>query len=142
MDTLALLRNLNPAWLASCKAFFGMNFNTLVTLLSERSSLSGNYQWKPELDANGRPLLHNVPVVILPSLSSATANAQGTVGLGDFSRCFRRVVKNSLTILRYSDAPGLAEYGIFAYEGFLRTSFGVLASASSDSPIKFLTQHA
>jgi HK97 family phage major capsid protein len=141
-DTLALLRSINPAWLASSKAFFGMNYSTLVTLLSEKSSLSGNYQWKPRTDANGRMLLHNIPVVLMPSLPSATATAQGTVVVGDFSRCLRRVIKNSMTILRYSDAPGLAEYGIFAYEGFLRTSFGVLASSSSDSPIKFLTQHA
>jgi HK97 family phage major capsid protein len=139
-DTLNLLASVNPAYLNQPKTFFAMNFSTFVHLLKEKDS-QGRYQWNPRTDANGRLLLHNVPVVVMPSLSNATAGAQGTVVVGDFSRAIRRVVKDSMKIQRYEQAPSLAENGLVAYEGFLRTSFGVLAS-SSDSPIKYLTQAA
>lgn len=140
-DCLSLMSSIDPAYLASPKCFWGMNFTTLMGLIKQKDS-TGRYIWHPRTDDNGRLLLWEKPIVLMPSLPNATASAQGTVVLGDFSRCIRRVVKNSMTLLRYQNAPGLAEYGLFAYQAFLRTSFGVLASASSESPIKYLTQAA
>lgn len=139
-DILSLTGSVDPAYLASSKCFFGMNFSTLISLLKLKDT-AGRYQWKPRTDANGRLLLYEKPIVLMPSLDSIGANKKCVV-LGDFSRCIRRIVKNSMTMLRYQNAPGLAEYSLLAYQAFLRTSFGVLASSSSDSPIKYLTQAA
>ncbi|MCU1240984.1 MAG: phage major capsid protein family [Candidatus Acidoferrum typicum] len=140
-DTLTLMQSVDPAYLASPKCFWGMNNNTLISLLRLKDA-QGRYLWKPRSDANGRLLLWEKPIVLMPSLPNAIANAEGTVVLGDFSRAVRRVVKNSMRIMRYEQTVGLAEAGIVGYQAFLRTSFGLLASSSSDSPIKYLTQHA
>lgn len=140
-DAANLMLSLNPAYLNQPKTFFACSFPTLVSMLKLKDS-QGHYQWTPSRDANGRYLLFGIPVIVMPSLPNCQGAATGTKGglvLGDFSRCIRRVVKDSMTILRYSNALGLAENGVFAYEAFLRTSFGVLASASSDSPIKYVT---
>jgi HK97 family phage major capsid protein len=140
-DTLNLLQSVDPIYLNQPKTFFGMNFSTLMGLLKIKDA-DNRYVWNPRTDANGRLLLHNIPIVLMPSLPSAAVNAVGTVCVGDFSRCIRRVVKDSMKIQRYEQAPNLAENGLVAYEGFLRTGFGVLASSSSSSPIKYLTQAA
>jgi HK97 family phage major capsid protein len=139
-DTLNLLASVDPAYLNKPKTFFGMNFSTLILLLKQKDS-QGRYQWHPRTDANGRLLLHNIPVVLMPSLPSVAASAVGTIVLGDFSHCIRRTVKNSLRLMRYTQADNLAENGLVAYEGFLRTGFGVLTSGNITAPpIKYLTQ--
>jgi len=135
-DCLALLESVDPEYLESSKAFFGMNFKTMATLLRQTST-TGSLIWKPKYDSNGRPLLANIPVVILPSLANVATGSKSVV-CGDFSRCIRRQVQN-VRVIRYEQAPNLVENGIVGYQGFLRSDFGVLTSASSDSPIKFLT---
>jgi HK97 family phage major capsid protein len=141
-DILNLLSSVNPAWLNQPKTFFGMNFSTMVGLLKLKDA-QARYLWNPRFDANGRPLLFNIPVILLPSLPSAASLAAGTVVLGDFSMAVRRTVKNSMKLMRYVQADNLAENGLVAYEGFLRTSFGVLTNSNITSPpIKFLTQAA
>ena len=137
-DILTLMGSLDPAYLSQPKTFFGMNFSTMIGLLKLKDS-QGRYQWKPRVDANGRPLLHNVPVVLMPSLSNV-ATGNKPIVLGDFSRCVRRIVKDSMKIQKYEQTATLAENGLIAYEGFLRTSFGVLTSSNIVSPpIKHLT---
>jgi HK97 family phage major capsid protein len=138
-DVLALLGSVDPAYLSSPKAFIGMNNTTLLSLLRQKST-TGSFIWKPKYDANGRPMLANVPVVILPSLPNVAASSKSVVA-GDFSRCIRRQV-SQVRVIRYEQAPNLAEQGIVAYQAFMRTDFGVLTSSSSDSPIKYLTTHA
>jgi HK97 family phage major capsid protein len=136
-DTVELMKSLDPAYLNQPKTFFGMNFNTLGTILKLKDS-QGHPIFNLPRDANGRYLLHGVPVVILPSLPNV-ATGNKPVVLGDFSRLLRRTVGSSFKIQRYSQTPSLAENGLVAFEGFLRTSFGMLASASSSSPLKYLT---
>jgi HK97 family phage major capsid protein len=140
-DAANLMLSINPVYLNQPKTFFACSFPTLVSMLKLKDS-NGHYQWTPSRDANGRYLLFGIPVIVMPSLPNCQGAVTGTKGglfLGDFSRCLRRIVKDSMTILRYSNSAGLAENGVFAYEAFVRCSFGVLASASSDSPIKFVT---
>jgi HK97 family phage major capsid protein len=136
-DCLNLMASVDPAYLESQKCFWGMNFSTLVSLLRQVDT-AGRYQWKPRTDANGRLLLFEKPIVLMPALANVGANNK-PVFLGDFSKAVRRTVNNSLTILRYEQSASLAENGVVAFQAFLRTSFGVLASSSSDSPIKYLT---
>jgi HK97 family phage major capsid protein len=138
-DVLALLGSVDPAYLSSPKAFIGMNYTTLLSLMRQKST-TGSFIWKPKYDANGRPMLANVPVVILPSLPNVAASSKSVVA-GDFSRCIRRQV-SQVRVIRYEQAPNLAEQGIVAYQAFMRTDFGVLTSSLSDSPIKYLTTHA
>ena len=141
-DCLSLMASVDPAYASSSRCFWLMNFATMVSLMKLKAAGSGNYMWEPTRDANGRLLLFERPIVLCPSLPNAAANAQGTVCFGDFSRAIRRTVKGSLRILRYEQTVSLAENGLVGFQGFLRTSFGILSSPSSDSPIKFLTQHA
>jgi HK97 family phage major capsid protein len=137
-DILTLMGSLDPAYLSQPKTFFGLNFSTMIGLLKLKD-LQGRYQWKPTYDSNGRPLLYGTPVVLMPSLSNV-ATGNKPVVLGDFSRCVRRIVKDSMKIQRYEQAATLAENGLLAYEGFLRTSFGVLTSGNiTNPPIKYLT---
>jgi len=136
-DTIQLMKSLDPAYLNQPKTFYAMNFNTLAALLLLKDS-AGHPIWNPQTDANGRFLLHGVPVIVMPSLANVATGNKAIV-LGDFSRCLRRVVKDSFKIQRYSQTPSLAENGLIAFEGFVRTSFGVLASTSSSSPLKYLT---
>jgi HK97 family phage major capsid protein len=140
-DCLSLMASVDPAYLASPKCFWAMNNATLIGLLGQKDS-TGRYIWRPRADENGRLLVWEKPVVIMPSLPSAAPSAVGTVLIGDFSKCIRRIVRNSMTMLKYTNAPGLVEYGLLAYQTFLKTSFGVLSSTSSESPIKYLTQAA
>jgi HK97 family phage major capsid protein len=137
-DCLSLMGSLDPAFLNQPKTFFAMNFQTMINLLKIKDS-SGRNVWHPRYDANGRALLYGIPVCIMPSLPNATTGNHAVV-LGDFSFALRRLVRDSLKVQRYHQVPTLAENGLVAYEGFLRTSFGVLASSSSTSvPIKYLT---
>jgi HK97 family phage major capsid protein len=135
-DVLALLESVDPEYLESPKAFIGMNHNVMLSLMRQTST-TGSLIWKPRYDSNGRPLLANIPVVILPSLANVATGSKSVV-CGDFSRCVRRQVQ-SVRVIRYEQAPNLVENGIVGYQGFLRSDFGVLTSASSDAPIKFLT---
>jgi hypothetical protein len=74
-------------------------------------------------------------------MPSIAVNAKA-VALGDMSRFFVRTVKNSLKLMRYQEAAGLVENGLFAFEGFVRSNSGLLIPSGADSPVKFLTQAA
>jgi hypothetical protein len=71
-------------------------------------------------------------------VASVGANAVPVIAL-DMSRWFQRTVKRGMTLLKYKDAPGLAENGLSAVQGFWRTNGGLLLVSGSDSPAKFIT---
>jgi HK97 family phage major capsid protein len=139
-DLLGLMGSLDPAYLASPKCFWAMRFSTLITLYQLRDS-AGRNLIKPRRDANGNPLILDIPVAICPSMPAIAVNAKA-VALGDFSRFFVRTVKNTLSLKRYSQSPGLAENGLVAFEGFVRSNAGLLVASGADSPVKYLTQAA
>jgi HK97 family phage major capsid protein len=139
-DLLNLMGSVNPSYLASPKCFWLMNFATLISILKLKDS-SGRYQIHPRTDANGNTLILEKPVAICPSMPSIAVNAKA-VALGDMSRFFVRTVKNTLKLMKYSEAAGLAEYGLFAFEGFMRSNSGLMVPSGADSPVKYLTQAA
>jgi HK97 family phage major capsid protein len=139
-DLLSLMGSVNPAYLASPKCFWLMNFATLISVLKLKDT-AGRYLIHPRTDANGNILILEKPVAICPSMPSIAVNAK-CVALGDFSRFFVRTVKNTLKLMRYQEAAGLAENGLFAFEGFMRSNSGLLVPSGADSPIKYLTQAA
>jgi hypothetical protein len=51
---------------------------------------------------------------------------------------FQRTVKNSLKLLRYQDAPNLAQFGNFGFQAFISTNGGLL-KAGAGSPVQFIT---
>lgn len=139
-DLVELEQSVDHAYRLSSKCFWGMHPTTWKIIEKLKDAQGRPIFGYLRYDALGRPLIFGKPVILMPSLPTpGTSGAQGVVVFGDFSRCVRRIVKNSMTILRYTNAPGLIENGLIAYEGFLRTSFGVLSQATSDSPIKYLT---
>jgi HK97 family phage major capsid protein len=109
---------------------------TLNTLLKTKDS-SGRYQQVIQSTADGYTLFGK-KIAVAPSAPVVAANAAGVVIAGDFSYWFQRTVKNSLRLLRYQDAPNLAEYGTFGFQAFMRTNGGLL-KAGSGSPVKFIT---
>jgi HK97 family phage major capsid protein len=137
-DLYALMDSVDPAYLASPKCYWTMSFATLISILKLKDS-SNRYLFHPRTDADGNVLLLEKPVAICPSMPAIAASAT-SVALGDFSRLFVRVVKNSLKLQKYSQAPNLAEYGLFAFESFVRSNAGLLVVSGADSPIKYLTQ--
>jgi HK97 family phage major capsid protein len=139
-DLYNLMASVNPAYLASPKCFWLMNFATLISILKLKDS-SGRYQIHPRTDANGNALIFEKPVAICPSMPSIAVNAK-SAAIGDMSRFFVRTVKNSLKLMKYSETPGLVDNGLFAFEGFMRSNSGLLVPSGADSPIKFLTQAA
>jgi HK97 family phage major capsid protein len=139
-DLYSLMESVDPAYLASPKCYWLMNFSTLISILRLKDS-SGRYQIKPRTDANGNVLLLEKPVALCPTMPNVAASAN-SVALGDMGRFFVRTVKNTLKIMRYQETPGLVEYGLYAYEGFVRSNSGLLVPSGADSPIKYLTQAA
>jgi HK97 family phage major capsid protein len=139
-DLLNLMGSINPAYLASPKCFWAMNFATLISILQLKDSVGRNLV-HPRTDANGNFLLLERPVALCPSVPSVAVNSKSVL-LGDFSRYFVRIVRNTLRLMKYSEAAGLAENGLFAFEGFVRSNSGLLVPSGADSPIKYLTQAA
>jgi HK97 family phage major capsid protein len=137
-DLLNLMGSIDPSYLSSPKCFWAMRFSTLIGILQLKDS-SGRNLVHPRTDANGNFLLLEKPVAICPSVPSVAVNSKSVL-LGDFSRMFVRTVKSSLKLMKYSEAVGLAEAGLFAFEGFCRANSGLLVASGADSPIKFLTQ--
>ena len=139
-DLLGLMGSLDPAYLASPKCFWAMRFSTLISLYQLKDS-AGRNLIKPRRDANGNPLVLDIPVAICPSMPAIAVNAK-SIAIGDFSRFFVRTVKNTLSLKRYSQSPGLAENGLVAFEGYVRSNAGLLVASGADSPVKYLTQAA
>jgi HK97 family phage major capsid protein len=139
-DLLGLMGSIDPAYLASPKCFWAMQFSTLIGILQLKDS-AGRNLIHPRTDANGNFLLLERPVALCPSVPSVSASSKSVL-LGDFSRLFVRCVKDSLKLMRYQEAANLAENGLFAFEGFVRANSGLLVASGADSPIKFLTQAA
>jgi HK97 family phage major capsid protein len=139
-DLYNLMASVNPAYLASPKCYWAMQFSTLISILKLKDS-AGRYQIHPRTDAQGNFLLLERPVALCPSVPSVAVNSKSVL-LGDFSRFFVRTVKNSLKLMKYSETPGLVDNGLFAFEGFCRANSGLLVPSGADSPIKYLTQAA
>jgi HK97 family phage major capsid protein len=137
-DLLALVGSIDPSYLASPKCFWTMNFATLIGILGLKDS-AGRPIIRPRTDANGNFLLLEKPVALCPSMPTVAANSK-SVALGDMSKFFNRTVKNTLRLQSYTEAQGLAENGLLAFEGFVRSNSGLLVASGADSPVKFLTQ--
>lgn len=137
-DLLNLMGSIDPAYLASPKCFWLMNFATLISLLKLKDT-AGRYQIHLRTDANGNILILEKPVALCPSFPNIAASST-SIALGDMSKFFVRTVKDTLRLQRYWETPGLLEYGLFAFEGFVRSNSGLLVASGADSPVKFLTQ--
>jgi HK97 family phage major capsid protein len=116
-----------------------MNQTVLTSLLKAKDGGASRYQKLvlPTPDGTGFTILGK-RIAVSPSLANVGANAVPVIAL-DMSRWFQRTVKRGMTLLKYKDAPGLAENGLSAVQGFWRTNGGLLLVSGSDSPAKFIT---
>jgi HK97 family phage major capsid protein len=139
-DLLNLMGSIDHSYVSNPKCFWAMQFSTLIGILQLKDSAGRNLV-HPRIDAQGNFLLLEKPVALCPSVPSVAASSKSVL-FGDFSRMFVRVVRGSLKLMRYQEAAGLAENGLFAFEGFVRSNSGLLVASGADSPIKYLTQAA
>src|SRR5207245_2686868 len=107
IDLYNMMKNLNPAYLASPKCRFLMNWNTWMFLANLM-----NKQGEPLLkaggvisyDNDGVARIYGIKVAIAPSMNDI-GSAKNTIVLGDFSRWLTRLVDNT------EDGPtGIAVY--------------------------------
>jgi HK97 family phage major capsid protein len=136
-NLLDLFGSIDPAYISSSKFYWAMNFSTLIYLF-KLSATTGQKLVKPRVDTNGNWLLFEKPIAICPSFANIGAN-NVPIACGDFSKLIVRTVKGSMALKRYEQSIGLAENGLVAFEGFIRSSAGLLVASGADSPIKFLT---
>jgi HK97 family phage major capsid protein len=139
LDNVAdLLGSVDSDYLASPKFRLLMNHATLTNLLKQRDA-QGHYQHVIHYSEEQQAYVaFGKTIAISPSVASVGANAVPVIAL-DMSRWFQRTVKRGMTLLKYKDAPGLAENGLSAVQGFWRTNGGLLLASGSDSPAKFIT---
>jgi HK97 family phage major capsid protein len=141
VDLLNLLGSADPQYLASPKCYWLMNFATLIAIYSQKDS-SGRPLVRPQTDANGNFLLLTKPVALTPSMDALSVSTGKPVALGDLSRFFVRTVKGYPRIQKFEQTPTLVDYGLIAYEMYLRTNSALLVASGSDAPVKYLTLHA
>src|SRR5258708_25960801 len=106
-DLLELMKSVDPAYLASPKCFWTMNFNTLIGLYELKDS-TGRPLIRPRTDSNGNFLLLERPVALCPTMDAVSVSAGKPIALGDMSKFIVRIVKGSMALRRYEQSVGLA----------------------------------
>lgn len=142
-DLYDLMGSVDPAYIASPKCGWAMNFGTLIGLLKLKDT-TGRPILPVEHDAAGNFLLLEKPVFLCPSMPAPAPSAT-PIAFGDFSRLVVRMVKESGALMRATEAQGCAETNATGFQGYLRAQAGLaLDSAQSpqDSPIKLLVNSA
>jgi len=141
-DLLALMGSVDPAYLASPKCYWTMNFATLISLFLLKDATTNRPVIKPKTDANGNFILLTKPVAICPSMDGLGVATGKPIALGAMDRFLVRTVKGYPRLQRFEQAQALAENGMVAFEMYLRTNSGLLVASGSDSPVKYITLHA
>jgi HK97 family phage major capsid protein len=87
LDTcITALSHLHPFYQSG--AAWLMSPSAAATLMTEKASTGGSYQWQPDLSASQPPSLFGKPVYIDPCLPAATTGNAYSVWIGDFSRAY------------------------------------------------------
>jgi len=135
-DLVDLLGSIDPAYVASPKFGWLMRYSTLVSIMKLKGSTGG----QPMLmfDAN-RWMLFGKPVYICPSIPQMAANTKSILA-GDMSRFVIRRVRDSIEVKRFGET--YAEYGMLAFQGFMRVKAGLAKPSGADSPIKWYANSA
>jgi HK97 family phage major capsid protein len=139
LDNIAdLIGSIDSDYAASPKFRVLMNRSTLTNLLKQKDAQGRNQNVIRYSEDQQAYVAFGRIIAISPSVASVGANAVPVIAL-DMQRWFQRTVKNGMTLLKYTDAPGLAEYGLSAVQAFWRTNGGLLLASGSDSPAKYIT---
>ena len=142
-DLFNLMSSVNPAYLASPKCGFAMNYSTAISVLKLKDT-AGRYLFHLKYDGNGNPMLLEKPLFICPSMPSPGAG-NTPIAFGDFGRLVVRMVKNSQMLIRSSEAPGTGDQLAVGFQGYLRCNAGLLLDTSqspADTPIHLLKNAA
>jgi len=137
-NVIDLISSLDADYQASPNFRVLMNQTVLTSLLKAKDTGASRYQKLvlPTADGTGFTILGK-KIAVSPSVAGVSANSVPVIA-GDMSYWFQRIVKNSMTTLRYQNAPGLVEQGNFAFEAFWRTNGGLLTTGTQ-APVKFIT---
>jgi HK97 family phage major capsid protein len=140
-DIENLLANINSEYVSDPSFRVLMNQSTLSVLLKEIGSdnryQSGVIRYSETAQAY---TVFGKVIAVSPSVASPAASAVPVIA-GAMKFWLQRVVRNSLTMLRYTNAPGLAENALVAYEFFIRANGGLL-QLGSGSPVQVLQNPA
>lgn len=143
-DLHQLLNSVNAEYLASPKCRWLMNFSTYQTLLQIKD-LQKRPVLREQYNADGEPMLLGRPVALCPSMASMSSTVSSPqeavipIALGDLSRFVVRVARG-MRIVRLDERE--AEYFRVLFESFARVDSGLILTAGSDSPVKYLTTAA
>ena len=144
-DLANLIGALDSAYLASSKAAFMMNRNTLAFLnglVSKMGTLIGLVQY-----VNGQPTILGLPVKISPTLPNIGASTTPIL-VGDFSYWCTRLVnagdgREQIGIYNYSETTDVIENGLVEVAAFTRAGGAFLYTDNgSPSPIIPLRMHS
>jgi HK97 family phage major capsid protein len=138
-DVYTLLKNFDAAYVRSDRFFLAMNWKSLISLLSVKTSI-GSYVEDVDRDANGRILIHGVPVILVPSLPDFGTVGGKVIVAGDFSRLLIRSVKNSHRLMRFEQTANVVEKGITGFEGYWRVQAGLLVATGQPAPFQYIQQ--
>ncbi len=136
-DVYNLLKNFDAAYVRSDRFFLAMNWKSLISLLAVKTQI-GSYVEGVKRDANGRILIHGVPVILVPSLPDFGTTGGKIIVAGDFSRLLIRSVKNSHRLMRFEQTPNVVTQGITGFEGYWRVQAGLLVATGQPAPFQFI----
>jgi HK97 family phage major capsid protein len=138
-DLYSLMGSVDPAYVASPKCAWVMNFQTMTAIAQLK-------------DKNGRPLhlikqnpatneveLLMKPIRVCPSMANIGPNAT-PIAFGDLGRFIVRAVPSSMRVQRLGER--FAEYLQVAYQAFLRADSNLQLTPGSQSPVKYLQNAA
>ena len=139
-DLHALLESVDAEYLAAPKAAWLMSFATYQALLRVKDK-QGRPILQEQYNDAGEPMLLGLRIALCPSIASMSptfSSPQQTVNpiaVGDLSRFMVRIARG-MRIVRLDER--WAEYFQVGFEGFARADAGLMVTAGSDSPIKYL----
>ena len=132
-----LYGSVDPEYLKSPRAGWLMRHATLVAI--RKLDVGAGVRLIPyQSDAQGRPVIFNLPVFISPSVA-AIGTTNKSVLLGDIGSLIVRRVADSVRIRRLGER--FATELQVAYSAHVRVNAAVAKATGADAPVKYL-QHA
>ena len=141
-DLHALLDAVDPEYLSSPKARWLMSFKTYQSLLLQIKDKQGRPILREMYNEVGEPMLLGRPIALCPAMASVSTTFSSPpqtvipIAVGDLSRFVVRVA-GPMRIVRMDER--FAEVFQVGFESFVRADAGLMVTAGSDSPVKYLT---
>ena len=144
-DLLSLMESIDPAYLASPKCAWVMNWSTLIAIAQLKDKNGRPLKLIHADPTTGVPMLFWKRIALCPSMPSIGVSGSPAVGripvcFGDLSRAVGRRVAGGMMVQR--NIEKWAEYGQIGYQAFMRSDFAVAVTPGADPPVKYLQNAA